>query len=344
MSTLKIHMEPIAEVREHPNADRMEIAVVKGWEVCTRKGEFKVGDRALFVPVDALIPEKLAETWGVAPYLGRNGRVHAAKLRGVASFGFLVHEDNVPERLESGYNYATVLGITKYEPPPEVINGDCAPNHPLFPMYTEIENIKNFPDAFQPGEMVVATEKIHGRSGRLGLVNIADGEWEWMMGSHTKRKKTDKSCVYGLPYKEAKTGYMATLSVERNAKQVVIFYEVFGSKMQDLTYGRTGVDFAIFDIMIDGKYLDHSELVEICDRFEWPMVHVLYHGPFDKNELAKHVDGKTTMTDNNPHVREGIVIRPVKDRLYKDDEHMFRCIFKWLSIDYLTRKKGTEFH
>jgi len=156
-------MEPIAEVREHPNADRMEIAVVKGWEVCTRKGEFKAGDHALFVPVDALIPEKLAETWGVASYLGRNGRVHAAKLRGVASFGFLVHENNVPEHPKSGNNYAEVLGITKHEPPPEVVNGDCAPNHPLFPMYTEIENIKNFPDAFQPGEMVIATEKIHGR-------------------------------------------------------------------------------------------------------------------------------------------------------------------------------------
>ena len=38
--------------------------------------------------------------------------------------------------------------------------------------YTEIENIRNFPDVLQPGEEVVITEKLHGKNCRLGLIRV----------------------------------------------------------------------------------------------------------------------------------------------------------------------------
>jgi len=38
--------------------------------------------------------------------------------------------------------------------------GDSEPNHPLFSRYTEIENLRNFPDVLALGEDVAVTIEI----------------------------------------------------------------------------------------------------------------------------------------------------------------------------------------
>lgn len=53
-------------------------------------------------------------------------------------------------------------GIGKFRPPVRFSAGDSEPNPPLFQRYTEIENLRNFPDVFAPGEEVLVSEKIHG--------------------------------------------------------------------------------------------------------------------------------------------------------------------------------------
>lgn len=43
----------IDNVVEHLNSDNLEIAIVGGWQVIIRKGEFKTGDIAVFCEIDS---------------------------------------------------------------------------------------------------------------------------------------------------------------------------------------------------------------------------------------------------------------------------------------------------
>ncbi len=56
MSTLIVEIVPILNIKEHPNADKLEIAEVKGWECIVKKDDFKVGDYALYIPIDSQLP------------------------------------------------------------------------------------------------------------------------------------------------------------------------------------------------------------------------------------------------------------------------------------------------
>src|SRR5262249_27448383 len=51
-----------------------------------------------------------------------------------------------------GTDVAARLGITKWEPPLESTDGEAERPHPAFHGYTDIENYRNFPDLFEPGE------------------------------------------------------------------------------------------------------------------------------------------------------------------------------------------------
>lgn len=102
------------------------------------------------------------EITGIRP---AGGRVKAARLRGVQSFGFIMKID--PEKGDDpnwteGTDVSEHFGVTKWEPPVESEEGDAAPPHPRFHTYTDIEHWANFPTVIPNGEEVVITEKIHG--------------------------------------------------------------------------------------------------------------------------------------------------------------------------------------
>ena len=61
-------------------------------------------------------------------------------------------------------------GLLLLPKPVRPFAGDAAEDHPLFQRYTDIEDFRNFPDALQPGETVVMTEKVHGTNARVGIV------------------------------------------------------------------------------------------------------------------------------------------------------------------------------
>ena len=120
-----------------------------------------------YIPIDAVIPAEHSDRWGITKYLS-HGRVRCARLRGEPSFGVIVDRDDPawPE----GMDVQDYYGITKYVPPVKMGAGDAEPSHPLFVEYTDVENLRNFPGVFTEGEEVSVSEKIHGTSCRLGLV------------------------------------------------------------------------------------------------------------------------------------------------------------------------------
>src|SRR3954467_14895224 len=98
MSTIKVTVTPITELRAHPNADALDLATVGGWQMCVKRGSYKDGDLVVYFEPGTVLPAAVAERFGVTNYLSSktdiNGNrvlvVHRVKLRGEPSFGLVV--------------------------------------------------------------------------------------------------------------------------------------------------------------------------------------------------------------------------------------------------------------
>ncbi len=173
MSTeLIVPVALIEEVKPHPNADRLEIAQILGWQVVVPRAQHHAGQKVVYFPPDAVLEPEVSDRFGVTQYLSK-GRVRCARLRGEPSFGFVVLPDD--PSWEVGQNVAEHYRALKYEPPFRPTAGDSEHPHPLFARYTDIENLRNYPGVFQPGEPVVVTEKVHGCLSYDTRVLLADG-------------------------------------------------------------------------------------------------------------------------------------------------------------------------
>lgn len=134
-------------------------------------------------------------------------------------------------------------------------------------------------------------------------------------------------------------------------QNVVVFGELFGSSVQDLTYGldNGNWEFRVFDIMLGDYYLDWDQIVKFCDDHKVPLVPVLYRGPYSSEVIEQYVSGPTTLCEPEKagkfKGREGIVIKAVKERTVITEKKVFdRAALKCVSFDYLERSSGSEYH
>jgi RNA ligase (TIGR02306 family) len=333
MSSLIVEVTEIQQILPHPNADLLEIAIVKGWQLVVKKGQYQAKDVVVYFPIDTVLPLETSERFGVTKYLSKQ-RIQCAKLRGEPSFGLAMPLDDV--RWTLGTNVADHYGATKYEPPVRVGQGDAEKAHPLFCEYTDIENMRNYPDIFTPGEAVILTEKVHGTNSRVGVV-----EGELMAGSKAVRRKrplNDRfaSNIYWFPLaQEAVRHLLEELGKEH--QQVILFGEIYGSSIQSLHYGQKGTfGFRAFDLLIDGVYQNWSTLIVICEKYGIEMVPVVASMPFDLDSVKRSSAGNTLLMQQDAHMREGVVVRPLVERT---NPKIGRVVLKYVSDTYLFGKK-----
>ena len=339
MSTLKIEVVEILDIKPHSNADRLELVKVKGWYSIVSKGKYQVGDPIIYIPVDSILPLELSDRLNVTKYLSK-GRVRAAKIRGVVSYGLIMENE---ENWEVGTDLTKHYNITKFEPPTRIEAGESTKRHPLLITYTDIENIKNFPTLFQDDEEIIATEKIHGTNCLHGIVINDDDSEEFIASSHRVQRKEDPKSTYWRTFDE-KTKNLLRKAVQGH-RSAFLYKEVYGSKIQHLNYGLTDtISDIAFDLAVDGHYLDYDDFKELCDEYKISTVPVLYRGTFDRERLDDLVNNKQTKTTlgQASHIMEGIVIKPTKERWSEKTGH--RVILKWISDAYALDKKATDFH
>lgn len=363
MSDFKVEVVLIDEILPHPNADRLELARVKGWHCVVGKGHYKAGDKAIYFPIDSILPNDVEEKIFPAESKVKlsNHRVRTIKLRGAISQGLVVDLKtlNVSDEFDVGEDLTSLLKVTKYEPVDTSVPRDMRPTakrhrNPFFKEYTDLSNIKNYPDLFKEGELVVITEKIHGTNFRCGKVPfVADTLWrkfkswfrlnpeyEFVHGS--RRVQLQNVSYNGFYsdnlYSKIVTQYGLEESIQYNS---CIYGEVYGSGVQKhYEYGKDHGEhgLVVFDIMMSGKYLDYYEYIAYCAMFGLPKVPVLYVGPFHKDKIKEFISGPSVLYPGQL-VREGIVIKPIKE----DDSYIGRKILKCINEEYLL-KDNTDFH
>jgi RNA ligase (TIGR02306 family) len=168
----------IADIQPIEGADAIEVATVDGWKVVVKRGEFTVGDLAVYLEIDSWVPHELA------PFLSKNAvpreyngvkgeRLRTIKLRGQVSQGLLLpFTASMAIKIGAGAgarfeDYAELdltehLGVQKWEAPiPAQLQGQAAGMFPtgLIPK-TDQERIQNCFADIQKRAKRFATEKV----------------------------------------------------------------------------------------------------------------------------------------------------------------------------------------
>jgi RNA ligase (TIGR02306 family) len=365
-SSLIVRCLEIDKITVPPNSDNLLLLDLAGWQVLAhRDTNPKVGDLRIFIPPDAVLPDCLIEELDVARYLrsgtdGKKNRVWQARLRGTLSFGIAAENRWGFKRDQE---VSAELGITKYEPPEKALFGDQERDHCLFPVYSSIENYRNFPDTIEPGSIVWIWEKVEGTNSRVGLVDTTDypdhkpseGEPDpnpvkFMIGTHRTRRKirVDKDVsLYQDPLeldgvKEA----LKSIQHAHQAKVVVLFGEIFGggapNGAKSMQYGRKQRDWVLIDIYVDGRFLGPQEMLSEAANYRLPAAPLLYQGPFSVDIMKECANQKTKlMPEGSAHLSEGVVIRPATESTYDGGR---RLILKYKSeaYEYLRAKGKAE--
>jgi len=366
----------VEHVEKHPNADRLDIVRFAGWSIVTQKGNFTSGDRAVYFPIDSVLPSELElELFPPESKIKLSkSRIKTIKIRGAISQGMLV-PTNAPSIVSRcgqvfiGDDITEKLGVTKYEPPIEQAPlgmgvTRATKKHPYFPEYAKIPHFKNYPTLFEEGEQVVVTEKIHGTNFRAGWVPVdldtfwkrikymalslvgKAQEWEFVFGSHHVNI-ADKGYGNGFypknVYQEAVENYGLRHKIPMG---FVIYGEIYGAGIQGgYSYGLDPGEhrLAIFDVLVandrgDQSFLDWAGVEHFGTSLLLPLVPVLYKGSYKPEIIDQWVQGESVLSPQQK-VREGCVIKPqVEQQCW-----MGRKFLRAINPEYLL-KVETEWH
>jgi len=351
MSQFTVPVVRVRGIEPIEKADAIELAVVGDYRSVIRKGQYREGDLVVYLPEAAILPENIIEELGLTGKLSgeQRNRIKAIRLRGCLSQGILYGK--VPDNAAEGDNVAERLGVEKYDPPiPADMAGELADLSSI-PLSYDIENFKGYPEILVEGELVEMSEKTHGTFVGFAVApgirhpDMIDGEgvvYSKRAGANGKAFKDNLANAGNLYLRTAKD-----LKIHDAIRRVFpgkaahVLGEIFGVGVQDLTYGRADRRFVAFDIFVEGEFLGRDDFAAAVIELGIERAPVLYRGPFSKEAMYAHTDGKTVLGDGT-HMREGLVVVPVLERT---DETIGRVILKSVSGDYLTRSgNATEFN
>lgn len=322
MSEHSVNIVEITEIRPHDNADLLEVIPIGGWQAVVRKGQFKSGDRAVYIEPDYMVPTSRPEF----AFLAREGRdlhrLKAIRLRGVLSFGLLIP---VPENINGdvGADIMSELGITRYEPKIALAAADDLPFDQWPQVYSskfDVESLQRFPETLTIGESVLVTEKIHGANARYLWT-----EGVFYMGSRSRWLRPNSDHPWG---RASATDPRIEEWCEAHP-DVVLYGEIYGP-VQSLKYGSPNeVRFAAFAASERGEWWDTERLLSDASL---PCVPLIWRGPYEPTLVAELAEQDSQIpTAESGHMREGVVIVPEHERR---DDRIGRVALKLISNRY----------
>lgn len=328
MSTHSVSVINITEVRPHPNADALEIVPVGGWQTVVRKGQFKVGDTAVYVEPDYVVDTTRPEFSFLAKEGKTTHRLKAVRLRGSLSFGLLIPLPEGLVGIQPGTNVIEALGIVRYVPPvrTNASLGDMqelptylAPR--LFVPKFDLESLNRYPDIIMPGDMVVISEKVDGANAKYVW---HDGKM--YVGSRNRWLKPESNNIWTRVLSEDP----GIEEMCRANPDTVLYGEIYGP-VQKLTYGCTAPQFIAFAAFGPyGIWWDTGKVLWDCIKYHVPILPVRDVCPFSLDKVQEYAE-KDSMLCSTPHMSEGVVVTPVNERTHPE---IGRVSLKYISNRY----------
>lgn len=346
-------IQKVLTVESIPGADAIECIGVLGWKCVSRKGEFKIGDKVVYIEIDSLLP---FAPWSEFLFKGSDVkgaeaktayRLRTIKLRGQVSQGLVLplnvldgkkFPTDKRERpiypFNVGMEVTAILGITKYEPAISAqLQGLVKGSFPSFIPKTDETRIQAAPSILAEiaGKEVYITTKMDGCSGTF---YVNRGEFGVCSRNMEFKPECDNTFM-----KMAKRYCLAEKMISLN-RNIAIQGEVCGPSIQKNRLNLKDHELYIFNVYdIDGgKYLNVHEAFNICESLgvkTVPIEHSETAPLWTIESLLEKAKGKYPGTDNH---KEGIVIRPVLE--CKSEALRGRLSFKVINNEYLL--KGGE--
>jgi RNA ligase (TIGR02306 family) len=380
MDNYKVPYTTIKEINPHGNADKLEIAMIYGFQVIVKKDQFRPNDKIFYIPIDSILPADLETS--IFPEDSKvklsKSRVRQIKLRGRISQGMVLSEYDIKQLLRiRGLNadiefkleedYSALLNISKYEPPQAEFHGTSQPKakdkngkNPFFHKYNGVTNIKWAPDLFKNQEVIIQC-KIHGSHVRFGKPPFVANtllkkikkffgltpKYEFVYGSNNVEltNKIRKNSYYGEDvYAKVLQKYSAKEKIKDGE---FVHSEIYGSGIQkNYTYGcKEGEHkLVIFDVRImqeDGtQKWLDPEESEAYAKERGFDFVPVLYTGVYNEQLSYELTKGSSVLCPEQKIREGIVI---KKRIGYDNEQN-KMALKWISEDYLSDDTNTDFH
>lgn len=324
-------IQKVRNVRHHPNADQLDIVQVLGWQVVTKRDEYKENDLCVYIVIDTVLPERAEFEF----LRNKHFRIKPIRLRGEESAGICFPLSILPDyappstgtdgevihaykkfsgdlelqKVEEGEDVTDVLGIKHYEKPiPAELAGQAKGHLPGFLIMTDEDNLRTYPDALPEmyGRPYYITRKDDGCSGTF---YINGGEF----GVCSRRIDLKESETNGFWRMARKYDIANVLKTAFPDQAMAIQGEVCGPGIQDNHLGLTELELHVFNLfeIKSRHYLGYEKLVEFCTKYNLVRVtDIVGDGTafgFNIEELVKLASEQKYP---NGFPAEGIVIRP----------------------------------
>lgn len=307
----------VSDIQPIVGADAIELALVDGWKVVTKKGEYKPGDLCIYCEIDSFLPIKpefefLRKTSYKKMADGSEGfRLKTIRLRGEISQGLLLPISILGDfswTASEGTDVTEMLGIIKYESPiPAELSGKVKGNFPSIIRKTDetrVQNLSNQWERFKAsGKSFYVTEKLDGTSATYyfndGVFGVCSRNLELV---------EDENNTY---WKVAKNLDLEN-KLRNFGRNICLQGELIGEGVQGNPYKIIGQKVRFFNAFdIDRQEnVPLEDFIKLTNLFELSIVPVLdvdYQLPDTIAEVLKFADGKSVLNSN--FNREGVVIR-----------------------------------
>lgn len=319
------------------NADAIEVAVIGGWKVVVKKGEFSVDDLAIYVEIDSWVPHHIAPflSKGKEPreYNSVKGeRLRTVRLRGQISQGLLLPLSVLPHSL--GYQYSAPegddvtewLGIQKWEAPiPACLAGSVRGNFPSSIPKTDQERIQNLSKELEQWKTESltweVTEKLDGSSMTVYCFQQDDDSDSGVCSRNLDLKRDENNTFWKVAIRE-----QLIEKLQSTGKNLAIQGELIGEGIQGNRYGIRGHDFFLFDVydITEGRYFTPEQRRNLAKELD-----------------IKHVPVYLDRSSVNCSIQELLIEAESKSHFNIDTEQeglVFKCNEKELSFKVISNK------
>ena len=332
----------IDELRPIVGADAIECAIVGGWTCVVKKGEYTVGDLAVYLEIDSWVPTELAPflSKGKEPRVfdGIKGeRLRTVKLRGqlsqglLLSLGVLPANDDFNGAWTEGEDVSELLGIVKWEMPMNAqLAGMAKGNFPSAIPKTDQERVQNLKgeiaQAAEDGLEFEVTEKLEGSSMTVYLIDGVFG----VCSRNLDLKETEDNTFWQVARRD---GIEAKMRASLLGGDFAIQGELIGPGIQGNIYKLSKPEFWVFDVYnISGGYYmspaPRREFINVMGLLHVPVMSTYKDlGVGTMEELLTWAEGPSALTLSQE--REGIVFKQVNGGM----------TFKAISNKYLLGEK-----
>lgn len=317
-------IQRIYNIRNIPNADKIQVATILGWNVVIEKNKYKENELVVYCEIDSIMPDK-PEFEFLRP---RGFKIKTMKLRGCLSQGICFPLSILSKGIEitEGMDVTEILHITKHE---VILNcREVKGNFPYFIPKTDEIRIQSVPEIIKEiyNKISYITTKLDGTSATYYLKDNIFG----VCSRNLELKQANN------PYWHVVEKYNIENKLRDYGKNIAIQGEIIGQGIQGNKLELKNIQFKGFNVYnIDTqKYFNYIQLINFLDLVKLPIVSVEKTLIFKYMSIEELLEVAKGNYDNNTP-REGIVIRPIEEcysELLKG-----RLSFKVVNNDFLLK-------